>query len=152
MAAARAQRLLCRPERVVAVLRADDQQVHEVDARGRKSRGIRHVRRCDPHRALSCARQRSQRRKDEPQLANASPFVQHLAKRLAWPAATGQLGLKGGKAGGQDGNGPGERAAAPDGMLLQDCVEDGHTVFSYSTGLRGKTPYLPDFSLRICAW
>ena len=89
MAAPRTQGLLRRPERVIAVLRPDDQQVHEVYAGGGERRGIRDMRRGNPYCALSCARERRQRGQDQPQLTNAGAVVQHLCKCLAGPAATG---------------------------------------------------------------
>src|SRR5438270_166001 len=97
MAATRAQRLLRRPERVIAVLRADDQQVHQVDAESRQRRGVRHLRWGDPDGALSCGRECSQRGKDQSQLTNAASIVQDLGKRLARPATPGELGFEGSK-------------------------------------------------------
>ena len=93
VAATRAQRLLRCPKRVIAVLGANDQQVHQVDPRGGQRRRIGHVRRRNPHRALPCARERSQRGQDQSQLTEAGTLVQHLGKGLAGPAAAGQLGL-----------------------------------------------------------
>ena len=51
VAASGAQHLLRRPKRVRPVLRPDDEQVHQIDARRSKRRCIGHVRRRDADRA-----------------------------------------------------------------------------------------------------
>src|SRR6185295_8268285 len=128
VAAARAQRLLSRPQGVAAARWADDQQMDQVDAGGRQSGRIRHLRRRDADGALTGARNRGDGRQDELQLADAGLVGEDLGQPLPRPAAPRKFGIQGGKAGRDGGCGAGKRAAAPHRVPLQDFLEGAHTL------------------------
>jgi hypothetical protein len=80
--------------------------VHQKQPRGvdaqRLQRGrTRLRRRVEPHQAAPGAAHRRQRRREQAQLADAGVRQQQLGQRARRPAATRQLGVERGKAGGQ---------------------------------------------------
>ena len=138
MAAAGAQCLLRRPQRVAALGCAHDEQIDEVNTRRRQGRRIRHMRRGDQHHAPPGSRQGGERGQNELQLADARPVGEELGQGLPRPAGAGELGIERGKAAWQRGNGLRQAAAAPHRMPLEYFGQGDHTVFSYSIGHRGK--------------
>jgi len=139
MAAARTQHLLGSPQRIAPPGRAHQRELGEIDACGRQRRRVRQVRRRKPYDALARPGERRQRRQNELQLADAFAVAEDLAQRAGRPAAARQLAVKRGKAGRDRGRRAGKRAAAPDGVPLEDLFEGRHrTVFIYSIEPRGK--------------
>lgn len=148
VAASRAQRLLGGPQGMAPARRLHDEKMHEVDARGRQRRRIRHMRCGDPDGTLASARQARQCREEKLQLADADRIGQQLAQPVPRPAAAWKLGIEDVMAAGDSVAGRRERgAAAPDGLPLQKVVQGAHTVFSYSISRRAmgrlKFPWRP---------
>ena len=134
MAASGAQGLLRGPQRLAPACRADDQQIHEIDA-GRGERGrIWLVRRGYPDSVLALASELRERRQDERELADAFSVGEALAQSGARPAAARQLGIEDGKAARHGIEACARSSAAPEDVALQQMLEGAHTVFSYSIG------------------
>lgn len=126
MAAAGAQHLLGRPQRIAPSRRPYDSEMGEIDACGRQRGRVRHVRRRKPHDPLSGPGERGERGQDKLQLADTFAVAEDLGQRAGRPAAAGKLAVEVHKARGDRGCRDGQRAAAPDRMPLQDFFECRH--------------------------
>jgi len=123
MAGPGAQRLLRRPKGVAPAGRADHGEMHEVDTGGGERGGIRHMRRREPHDALAGAREPSERRQQQLQLADAVLPPKDLGERAAGPSAARQLVVERVVAGGDGLPQRRQRSTAPDGMLRENGIE-----------------------------
>lgn len=104
-ARARAKRLLGCPQRILAIGRTHDEASLEGNARLRKRRCIRQVRRTHPtdHAiAFACADERAGEKSD---FADPHAIVQHFRQRSCGPAPAGQLAIERGVASGNRGLG-----------------------------------------------
>ena len=136
-AACAAQHLLRRPECVAPTRRAHDGEMSQVDAGGCQRRCIRQMRRCKPDDALPRPRERRQRRHQDLQLADAPEVAEDFGQRSAGPATARKLRVERRVSAGDDISRLRECRAAPNGMLLEECVEGRHgTVQAYSTMAR----------------
>lgn len=123
MAGAGSQHLLRRPKGVAPAGRADDGEMHEVDAGGGERGGIRHMRRREPHDALAGARELRERRQHQLQLAYAVLPPEDLGERAAGPSAARQLAVERVVAGGDRLRQRRQRSPAPDEMLRENGIK-----------------------------
>ncbi len=126
---------------------AHDGEARKVDTRRGERGRVRQVRRRQPDDALAGPGQPGERRQHELQFADAVPGAEDLAQPAGRPAAARQLAIERGKAAGNGCNGAlhgaGQRAAAPDGVPLQDLFQAGHSCIyiQYRQAWQGRTAH-----------
>ena len=120
MAAAGAQHLFGRPQRIAAPGGAHDGEMSQIDpCRGERGR-VRQVRRREPHDALARGGERGERRQHELKLADAFAVRKDLGQRPGGPAAAGQLMIEDRETRWHGRRRLGEGCAAPDRMPLEN--------------------------------
>lgn len=136
MAARRTQHLLDGPEHIAPTGRPDHGKLGEVDPGGGQRRGIRQVRRCEPHDTLSCASQGDERRQEQAELADGLVIAKDLGQGGSRPSAAGELRVQDRKASRQGRRGARQGRAPPDAVLLEEVFQGRlpmlHTVLLYS--------------------
>src|SRR5882762_7188794 len=139
MAGARSQRLFSGPQAVAAPGCPNHGQAGKIDTGGGERGRIRQVRRREPDHALARGGQRSERRQQQPQLADPLLQAEDLSELAGRPAAPWELAVQDCKPAGDGGSMRKGFSAAPDGMPLEDVIESDHdTVFLYSITAAGK--------------
>ena len=136
VAAAGAQGLLRRPERVAPPGGAYQREVRQIDAGSGERRRIRQMRRREPDHPLPGAGESRQGRHEQPQLADASGGHEQLGQGTAGPAAAGEHGVELGKAGRDGGYATRQGIPPPDAGMPQHRLESHDTVIIYSKGSR----------------
>src|SRR6267378_4873368 len=126
MAGARSQRLFSGPQAVAAPGCPHYGQAGEIDTGGGERGRIRQVRRREPDHALARGGQRSERRQQQPQLADPLLQAEDLGEPAGRPAAPRQLAVQDRKPAGDGGSTRRGCSAAPDGMPLEDIFESHH--------------------------
>lgn len=143
MAARRTQHLLDGPEHIAPAGRPDHGELGEVDPGSGQRRGIRQVRRCEPHNTLACTSQGGERRQEQTELADGLVMAKDLGKGGSGPSAAGELRVQGRKASRQGRRGARQGRAPPDALLLEEVFQGRlpalHTVLLYSITCRPST-------------
>ncbi len=116
MAAAGAQHLLRRPQRIPPPRGAHDGEMRKIDPPGRQRRGVRQMGRRKPDDALARPGERGKRRQQELQLADAFAPAEDLGQRPGGPAAARKLSVELDKTCGQRGHAGWHRSTAPHRM------------------------------------